>query len=229
MSRSILFIVALLTLLGFQSCQKDHTQPEPDDIFLCVHQSYYSHSVQGPKISESQMDTIRELFLINHLSLKNLQITRVRYDTTRYYEIIHVNANQFINNLMVFYGDIGFHFRKINGIYTTDLPGLSFPDNGIHSPPIDSTYRITPLHAANMLYRQMVHDLNIRGWNADWRDSCYSVTLGASVINGYPAHDPHAKYGLVWKVTPQNEDYPVCFINALSGKIIYYFNGIIIN
>jgi hypothetical protein len=215
-----LFTIILFSLLGSQSCKKHRPGPS-DDIPLCVQRNNYSYSVQGNGITDSQMDTVRQLFQENNLSLDNLQ-TEWMMPTKGY---INISMNQFVNNLPVFYGEMSFVFRKINGVYTIDSLGII--GQRINAGRINPNPHVTPLHATNIMYQQMINDRQIAGWDANWKDSCFSATLGITQINNL-SNGQLPKYGLVWRITPKNLGYPLCLVNAISGELVSYSNGIII-
>ncbi|HXS55757.1 MAG TPA: hypothetical protein VN726_06510 [Hanamia sp.] len=225
MHRLFFFSILLITAFGFQSCKKNSAEPEPADIPLCVQRQYYSQSAKGAGITDAQMDTVYNLFRATNLSLNNLQV--IRYMNDAKYGLIHLFMNQFVNGLLVFDGEVGFHFHTLNGNYTIDSLGMPPEEDFVHSPHIDSAYKVSPNHAANILYQQISKDLQRVTWQANWKDSCFAATLGLSVVNGKEPHSNEAKYGLVWQVTPQNNQYPICFVNAITGKMISYFDGII--
>ncbi|HXS59053.1 MAG TPA: hypothetical protein VN726_23175 [Hanamia sp.] len=225
MRRLFSFGIVLITVFAFQSCKKRSAEPEATDIPLCVQRHYYSQSAKGEGITDAQMDTVYNLFRATNLSLNNLQV--IRYIDDAKYNLIHLFMNQFVNGLLVFGAEVGFHFHTLNGNYTIDSLGMPPEENFVHTPAIDSAYKISPLHAANILYQQMTKDLQTSAWQANWKDSCYAATLGLSIVNGKEPHSNEAKYGLVWQVTPQNNQYPICYVDAMSGKMIYYFDGIL--
>ena len=225
MHRLFSFSILLITVFGFQSCKKNSAEPEPADVPLCVQRQYYSPTVKGEGITDVQMDTVYNLFQATNLSLHNLQV--VRYINDPKYSPIHLFMNQFVKGLLVFGAEVGFHFHTLNGHYTIDSLGMPPEENFVHSPAIDSAYKISPLHAVNILYQLLSKDLQIRGWQANWKDSCFAATLGLSIVKGKEPHSNEAKYGLVWQVTPQNNQYPICYVDAMTGKLISYFDGIL--
>jgi hypothetical protein len=225
MRRLFFLYILLISAFGFPSCKKNSAEPEPTDIALCVQRQYYSRSAKGEGITDGQMDTVYKLFQATNLSLNNLQV--IRYINDAKYDLIHLFMNQFVNGLLVFDDEVGFHFHTLNGNYTIDSLGMPPGEDFVHSPAIDSFYKISPEHAANILYQQMTKDLQSAAWQGNWKDSCFAATLGLSVVNGKEPHSNEARYGLVWQVTPQNNQYPICYVNAITGKMISYFNGII--
>jgi hypothetical protein len=157
--------------------------------------------------------------------LNNLQV--IRYISDSKHSYIHLFMNQFADGLLVLGAEIGFHFHTLNGIYTIDSLGMPPEQYFVHFPPIDSAYSISANHAANILYQQMSKDFQIPGGNANWKDSCFDATLAISGVNGKEPQSNEIKYGLVWQVTPQHRQYSVCLVDAMTGKMISYFDGIL--
>lgn len=221
MKSKYLFTIWLLVLSVFQSCKKDNaSKPQLTDIPLCVQRVNYSFTTQGPTVTDAQMDTVKTLFSSNNLSLNHLQIYSVINESK--YEIIHVYCNQFINGLLIFGGDTGFHFRKGLTGYLLEYMPSNLIKGTVN---IDSLHKSSPLHAANVLYQKITDDLQYYSGSSGWADSCYNVTLG--IISTAPNSPNETNYKLTWKITPENNEYPYCIVNALSGALEYYNDGII--
>lgn len=222
MNPKYLFTICLLVLSVFQSCKKNNTSgSQPADIPLCVQRVNYSYTTQGPLVTDAQMDTVKTLFSSNGLSLNHLQVYSVVNEGK--YGIIHVYCNQFINGLLIFGDDTGFHFEKGQTGYSLQYMPSNLVSGSVN---IDSFFKSSPLHAANVLYQKITGDLQYYNRSSGWADSCYNVTLG--ILSTTPnSPNEKANYKLAWEITPKNNEYPYCIVNALWGTLEYYNDGII--
>jgi|SRR3989344_868931 len=170
------------------------------------------------RVSVTDLATAKELFQKNNIEMGTLaivQVTKDRHDTT------HVGGAQFYNDLPVFFGNITYHFdqsgkaqdRSIidntNDIFTS---GERVGDLGILTKP-----SISISTAARKAREKIKANYFFTAELGFW-DSIAGTSYG----------EPN--FILVWKVKSKRADeYPYAFVDANSGKLLRYWDGIIIN
>jgi hypothetical protein len=189
---------------------------ENDNVNIC------SDLIKGKPInhliSDQQLNTVQSLFKSNNLSLDKFLVYRLQGDDLGN---THVRCYQYINDLIVFTGEVIFHFDKYNHYYFTSGDIISSID--IKPYPLMNTWQV------GKLFLQIIKNY---GYNGDilkqYENGCFSCELGYYNLNAGISYASQ-NYRLAWKITPKDSQYPVAFINDSDNSLIDYFDGTIIN
>jgi hypothetical protein len=167
--------------------------------------------VNTPLLSSAQLDTIDNLFSSNNLSTTGLQFSHIFYDTvtsTAYSgPLIQISAEQYINGLPLFYGEVYFNFGK--GIFQPPAAGLYQGAS-----PGGDTIGHRGLEALRQTFLQNYKQCTIFGGlanskpshpTAPYQDSCLYALLGYTDASNMGTGIPYGKQLIkVWEVTPDN-------------------------
>ena len=170
------------------------------------------------RVSTADLAIAKELLRKNKIEVGTLAFVAVVKDE---YGITHIWGEQFYSGLPVFSGNIGYHFDQsgkaqdrliIDGTKDVLTSGYRIEDLNISIEP-----RISASTAARIAREKM--------------KSSYFFTaelgvldLNAGTLNTQP------NFVLIWEVKPRGADkYPYAHIDANSGKLLRYSDGIIIN
>jgi len=169
-------------------------------------------------ISDQDLNTVQSLFKSNNLNLDNFLVYRLQGDNIGN---THVRCYQYINDLIVFTGEVIFHFDKQNHYYMTSGEVISSID--IKPYPSMSTWQV------GKSFLQIIKNNGDDGDILKQDDNgCFSCELGYYDLNagiGYAKQN----FRLAWKVTFNDSQFPVAYINDSDNSLIYYFDGIIID
>ena len=162
------------------------------------------------EISAGELVLVKQIFEKNKLDIHGLQFTWFKADDESQpqatYEI-HISAKQFYSDLPIFLGGITYHFNKSTGILDS-ISGKRVTDLNISTTP-----------------RVSIHEAAKKSGVAS---ALLNGELGVYSIDPTPADlNSDFQYMLAWKITPRDSEYPVAFVDATTGKVLYYFNGII--
>ncbi len=201
----ILYLIAVLLLIGIGGY-----------FFPSFVQVTQIHTNTDHTVSAEDLAKVKSLFQKNNIDMGTLAIEAVVVDERGE---IHVRASQFYKNLPI--DDILYHFHSsgkafdrlyidgTEGIYTS---GDRVGDLGISIEPTISAYT-----AARKAREEMKSNYFFTA-----ELGFYDSTAGTSYT------EPN--WLLVWRVKPKGvNEYPYAIIDANNGKLIYYWNGIIVN
>jgi hypothetical protein len=159
-----------------------------------------------------------KLFNENNLPAANLLFYRVilndviinRQGTFNYQ---HIFAKQRYNGLMVFNGDIGFHFNN----------RVLFYQDG----PLYGTVKLNTTHKLTLpqLRAMYINAAEKNGVLSNFRDSCLVAQFGYYNLN---AGVSYAAPNIVkaWYITPKNSLYPYAYISDDNDATLAFFDGI---
>ena len=157
----------------------------------------------------AELTQTKQLFEKNKLDTHGLQFTRFQADNENQpqaiYEI-HVSANQFYNGLPIFLGNNTYHFNKSTGILES-VSGKRITNLDISTAPYISA-------------REAAKKSGVVSKFLDGELGIYSIDPTPGDLNS------DFQYMLAWKITPRDSGYPLAFVDAITGKVLYYFNGI---
>ena len=200
----ILYLIAILLLIGIGGYFS------PASIQVTRINTNTTHSV-----SATDLTTARELFQKNNIEMGTLAIVEVTKDERGF---THIWGKQFYNGLPVFFGNIGYHFDQsgraqdrliIDGSKDIYTSGDRIGDLGLSTEPSIS---------ASTASRKAREKMKANYF--------FSAELGVLNLN---AGTSYAKpnFVLVWRVEPKGVDnYPYADIDANSGKLLQYDDGI---
>lgn len=160
------------------------------------------------KISPTELIQTQKLFEKNKLDIDNLQFVGFQADNENRLQTtyqIHVAANQIYKGLPIF-GAIIYHFNKSTGILDS-ISGKRITNLGISIIP-----RVTVDEA--------VKKSGVKSRFLNGELIIYSIDKTSSDLNS------EFEYILAWKINPRESEYPVAFVDATNGNVLYYFNGI---
>lgn len=161
------------------------------------------------QINTAELAQTKELFAKNNLDLNNLRFMRFESDDERQQQVIyafHVAADQFYKGLPLFTENIIYHFNKSTGKI------ISVSGERISALNLSVTPKISLAEATK---KSGLSLYNLQG------------ELGIYSLDETPAdNNSDFKHFLAWKITPRDNKYPVAYINAINGDLLYYFNGI---
>ncbi len=216
MKNYLIFI--FIFILIFNSCKKNNNDYNKNCFNIIIDNS----SIQ--LVSSQDFDTIKYLFQKNNLSYKNLQFYHYVKDDVTKIKTRQASCYQYVNNLKVFLYGLMFEFTDNDSLRL--LSGHKIANINLRSTPI--------------MYRNQVRDTYIKAVNSDSlltgflsiKDTvakeCLKVEFGYYDLNA-GSGDTTKNFTTAWKINPDNNDFPYAYINDLNGKLIYYFDGIIIN
>ena len=207
--RIILYSVAILFLIGIGSYFF------PSSLQVTQVRTNTNHNV-----STEELSRVKNLFQKNNIDLGTLAITSVKIDEQG---ASHIRAEQFYKNLPIFLGgQIIYHFDSsgkalvdstnpdgTNHIY---ISGERIGNLGISTEP-----SISAPTAVRTARESMKSNYFFTAELGFW-----DLTAGTS--------NTESNFVLVWRIKPKGADqYPYAIIDANTGKLIRYWNGIIIN
>lgn len=201
--KKILISVILIQLFA---CEKDNVN-------IC------SDLIKGKPInhliSDQEFNTVKSLFKSNNLSLDNFQVYKLQKDNLGY---THVRCYQYINDLIVFYGDVIFHFDNQNHYYI--LSGDLISDINVRPYSLLSTWQV------GKLFLQSIKNDHFYGNDIlHYENSCFSCELGYYDLNGGISY-ASPNFRLVWKIRPESSQYPYALIDDSERTLLYYDNGL---
>ena len=201
-------IVVLLFLLLLSSCEKSN---------------FCSEIIKGKPdnhlINDSDLQTVKSLFESNNLSLNNFLVYRLQIDDMGYK---HVKCYQYVNNLKVFTDEVIFHFDAQNHYYV--LSGELISTINIKTSPSMSKNDVIKIFLKSVEDDDSDFSPNLE----QLKDGCFLCELGYYDLNSGTSYASQ-NFIRAWKITPEDKDFPVAFINDSDKSLIYYFNGVIID
>ena len=166
-------------------------------------------------ISDSELKTVISLFKSNNLNLDNFLIYRLQKDDLGY---THVRCYQYINNLNVFSDDVIFHFDKQGHYYF--LSGELISNIDIKPSPSMDVREVIKL-----FFHNVENDGFYSNNKKQIEDGCFLCELGYFDLNAGTSYASQ-NFRLVWRIRPEESEYPYAFINDSDNTLIYYDNGI---
>jgi len=170
-------------------------------------------------VSAEELAKVRGLFQKNNIDMGTLAITDVTVDERRE---SHIRAEQFYNNLPILLGgQIIYHFHSDGKVYDRSIidgtTGIYTSGERIGNLNISIEPNISASAAARTAREKMKSNYFFTAELGFW-----DLTAGTS----YTKPD----FVLVWRIKPKGADqYPYAIINANTGELIRYWDGIIIN
>jgi len=199
-----IIIISVALCFCTLSCKK-----EKNENSYCVNVIYNSPTITA--LSESEMEVVKYLFNLNQLDYTKYQFTRFEEDEFGH----HIRCNQFVNNLIIFYGDLIFHFDKNDSYY-------SLSGDLVNTINLNTTFSTKQDYVVEKFIDLVKHDEMI-----NYKDiiyECFEIEFGYYDLNDVTSTDPH--FVKAWKITPANKEYPVAYLNDETSGVIYYFDGI---
>ncbi|MEK7608152.1 MAG: hypothetical protein AAB495_01075 [Patescibacteria group bacterium] len=154
-------------------------------------------------VSADDLIIAKGLFEKNNIEMGALAITQVVKDDLG---TTHVWGDQFYNGLVLFTGKIGYHFDKSGRHNFTS--GERVGDIRISTDP-----SISMTMAAKIARKKIMSEYRFAA-----ELGIFDISAGTSGLK--------PNYMLVWKIKPDAIDYPYIIIDARSGSIIRYDDGI---
>ena len=197
-------IITIFLCLGILSCEKSGS--------YCV--KIIENSSKTTTLSKSEMEVVKNLFNRNQLDYTKYQFTKIKKDELGY---CHIWCYQFANNLMIFTGDVVFHFDKYDmyNFLSGDL---------ISSIDLDTKFSMKKNNVVKKFIDRIEQDDSNKG-NRKKTNGCFDVEYGYYDLNAGKGY-ADKKFTKAWKITSRKEKYPFAYINDENSEIIYYDNGI---
>lgn len=170
-------------------------------------------------VSAEELVKVKSLFQKNNIDIGTLAINNVVVDERGE---SHVRAEQFYNKLPIFLGgQIIYHFHSNGKVYDRSIidstKDIYTSGNRIG----DLNIPIEPSISASAAARKARESMKLNYF--------FTGELGFWDLNAGTS-DPETSFILVWKVMPRGaEEYPYAIIDANDGKLIRYWDGVIIN
>jgi len=214
MKKYLIFI----SILILTSCKKNNNDSNNN----CFNTVVDNSSIQ--LVSSQDFDTIKYLFQKNNLSYKNLQFYHYVKDDITMIKTRQALCYQYVNNLKVFLYGLMFEFTDNDSLRL--ISGHKITNINLRSTPI--------------MDKNQVRDIYIKAINGDSlltgflsiKDTvikeCLKVEFGYYDLNAGHG-DTANNFTTAWKINPDNNDFPYAYIDDSNGKLILYFDGIIIN
>ena len=208
-------LVFFLFAMTFFACRKANTYLSQDS--GCIDILVVPVTSHGT-LSESDYNLINSLFITNGIANLNFRFTRTYHDSARTYNGIYDFRNvyilQYTNGLPIFTESLNYLFK--NGIFESYSGSLS---NG-------TNLNNTPTLTLGQLRKLFVNDIESFDHNGNqYKDSCFNAEFGYYNLNAGTANNSE-NLVKAWHVTPKFNSYPEAYYQDISGKRIYYFNGI---
>jgi hypothetical protein len=168
-----------------------------------------NHRVSGAELSKAE-----KLFLQNNIDIGTLAIVSVSTDR---FGKTHIRCDQFYKGIPIFGGDVIYHFEQsgkamdrsaIDGTQDIYISGNLIEDITASEEPKLTMYEAEERVQTKMNSKSFTAELGFRDLNA-----------------GISYKEPN--FSLIWKIMPADaEKYPYAYIDANSGNILYYDDGI---
>jgi hypothetical protein len=208
--KSSTIISGLLLFLAFVSCHKEESLP--DYCYQIVHSS-----PDSAILSDEDLALILSLFVANNLDYSHYQFYSFTHDDLGNY---HIASFPYINGLKIFQGILAFHFDssgKLTSMNGDTISGIA----------LDTVPAMDPRAAIKLYIQELNRDQTYIQSKEEIKYGCFDVELGywdLNTGNGTLVRN----FTKAWKVTPEGRDFPYAYVNDMTSKLIYYFNGIII-
>jgi hypothetical protein len=200
---SLFFIILILF-----SCKKN----DPEVLLDKRCTNYIIDSVNKQLLTEQQLDTIEYLFSKNGLNSSDIQFDMYdRFNDGWKY----VGQFQYVNNLKVFLYGLGYHFNSADSLTSTSGQKISSID-------LPNTPRLSTSYVRSVF----VNELG-KGDLLTYSDSIYSVIANGCIDIEFGYLDLNIgkeylqyKFTPAWYVKPSGHDYPMAYIDDITGKKI---------
>ena len=155
------------------------------------------------KVASKELSLAQELFENNNVDFSTLAIRSVGKDR---HGNTHIGADQIYKNLRIITNDLIYHFDE-SGVITS-VSGVVIDEINISTDP-----NISINEAVNLVKHRM--------------SSSYILTgeLGFFDLNA-GSGNTKVNFTLVWKMKPRLSEYPYAIVDAYSGEILRYDDGI---
>ena len=207
------------------SCNKGDTIKNLEEDNGCIERKFLrvdQHSVSIPDIA-----TINDLFISNNIDINKYRYYKYVDDSVQTYfppfvkfDSKSVRVDQYANGLRIFNAGRIFLFK--NNVF--DHVGGD-PTNGT-SLNTDPALNIAQVRK---LFIDAIEQYDHKG--SQYKDTCLSAEFGYYNLNAGTGNSTEILIK-AWRVTRKNSsypsEYPVAYFRDDDGKLIYYFNGIII-
>lgn len=177
-------------------------------------------------VSDSEFTIVKSLFAKNNLSLDNLKVYRLLRNKgyhVRCYQYYNFSSSFWGNNLLeLFTNEMVFNFDTSYNFYSRggDL---------INKIGIDVIPKVPKEEASNLFYNEINTDGQQKDSIASYYQEGFNAELGIYDLNVGQSYAQH-NFVLCWRITIANNfNYPQAYVRADSLKLLYYWNGIIIN
>ncbi len=217
-----LYLVSLTCLLAFISCKKSNLSNSLAEDNGCVERIRVP--VTAHSISAAEITIADNLFLTNGIDNSRFRYYLYRNDSfpTMYspkYDEKMVNVEQYVNGLLLFWGELGYIFWDNKFHYQS---GELSKGTSLDTFPHLTTGQVRKLFLDDLEHFDYAGD--------KFKDSCFKAEFGYYNLNsgiGYSVEN----LVKAWKLTPKYTDpsygeYPIAFYQDSDGKTILYNNGI---
>jgi len=202
-------IVLLTFLYIIYSCTKDE---ENQNYQVC--ENLISKTPDDDLVTNDKKNKAENLLSSKSIEFTNLQITEVEIDELGNY---YIRCNQFINGLEVFSHPIGFDFNNNN-------QDISIKGHLISSVQLNNQSNLDTNILPNLFLSKVDDDsfnLPIIEYS---RKNCLDIQFGYLDPKATAFEEP-TNFVKAWKITPEDKDFPLLYVNDDSSEIIYYDKG----
>jgi len=199
------------------ACSKNDWEKNPYLDTRCTKQNI--DNINNQLLPVEVNDTIKYLFAKNNLDDTNLQF----YEYNKLYDKrLEVGCHQYVNNLIVFIYNLGFFFNENDSLVFNS--GRVIIDINISNKPKYSLSYVRGIFVSEL--RKDKFSYYSDSLKTIIENGCIEVKLGYFDLN---IGNEGSKFTRAWLARPEGKDYPSVWVDDITGELIWYTNGFIIN